>query len=217
MARLIDFEHIRQALSLRAENSVEAQQRMAPNPRGWQKRNTPPKRAAVMILVFPNRDNRLNVVLTLRNASLRGHSGQVSFPGGQQDQQDKSLTATALRETYEEIGICGGRVSVLGSLPRFYIPASHHDVFPTVARYDGLPAFVPNPVEVEEVFCFALEDLLQPRFKRKEQRIIRGHDVRVPYYDIDGHKVWGATAMLLSELEDRLRLVLPRNVLLELT
>ena len=53
--------------------------------------------------------------------------------------------------------------------------------------------------------------------KRNEQRIIRGHDVRVPYYDIDGHKVWGATAMLLSELEDRLRLVLPHNVLLELT
>ena len=123
-----------------------------------------------------------------------------------------------MRETCEEIGICGGDIDVLGELPRFYIPASHYDVSPIVAAFKGKgsPDFVLNPAEVAKAFSFALADLLQPRFKSVEQRLIRGYDVRVPYYDVDGHKVWGATAIMLSELEGRLRQVLPREVLHEL-
>ena len=213
MARLITFDHVRRALALRDFKSARAQGLMAPVPRGWQKRDDPAKRAGVLILIYPEVDGRLNAVLTLRNADLRGHSGQVSFPGGQQDAQDESLTATALRETCEEIGICRARLSILGAMPGFYIPASHYDVYPTVAGSDEIPDFVPNPVEVEEIFSFALEDLLSPRFKGVEQRVIRGHDVRVPYYDVKGHKVWGATAIMLSELEGRLRAVLPQEIL----
>ncbi len=215
---MITFDHVHQALTLQNFMSAEARQRMAPVPRGWQTRDTPPKPAAVMILIYVAADLRLQLVLTLRNPNLRGHSGQVSFPGGRQDPQDPSLTHTALRETCEEIGICGGDLRVLGELPRFYIPASHYDVLPIVAAYMGKssPAFVLNPAEVVEVFCFALEDLLQPRFKGVEQRLIRGYDVRVPYYHVDGHKVWGATAIMLSELEGRLRQVLPLEVLHDL-
>ena len=77
---LIDIADIRRALALADFDAAAARQRMAPVPRGWQKRNSPPKRAAVMILLFPHQDGRLHVVLTLRNAGLRGHSGQVSFP-----------------------------------------------------------------------------------------------------------------------------------------
>ena len=216
MTPLIDIADIRRALALTDFAVATARQRMAPVPRGWQKRNSPPKRAAVMILLFPNQDGRLHVVLTLRNAGLRGHSGQVSFPGGQQDPKDASLTATAIRETCEEIGVCAEGLEILGALPRFYIPASHYEVYPSVASYDGAPAFAPNPAEVQEVFSFALEDLLRPRFKCAERRRIRGHDVHVPYYSVAGHKVWGATAMLLSELEGRLRQVLPEAILLEL-
>ena len=127
-----------------------------------------------------------------------------------------NLTATARRETCEEIGVCGEKLTILGHFPPFYIPASHHDVCPTIAYFDGAPVFIPNPDEVAEIFSFALEDLLRPRFKFVEQRRIGGVDVRVPYYDVKGHKVWGATAMLLSELEGRLRLVLPQSALLEL-
>ena len=216
MARLISYDHVRRALALKDFNSVAAQQRMAPAPRGWQKRDVPPNIAAVMILIFPDCDGRLHTVLTLRNPDLRGHSGQVSFPGGRQDPQDETLTATALRETCEEIGVRGEQVSMLGQLPRFYIPASHYAVYPTVASYDDTPAFRPNPEEVVEVFSFTLEDLLHPRFKSVEQRVIRDFDVHVPYYDVKGHKVWGATAIMLSELEERLRLVLPQDILLEL-
>lgn len=216
MARLVDINHIREALALREFNSARAQQRMAPVPRGWRARENPPKQAAVMILLYAEIDARLQIVLTLRNAELRGHSGQVSFPGGSQDPQDASLTDTALRETCEEIGICGDRIEILGYLPRFYIAASHYDVCPIVASYAGIPEFEANPDEVGEVFSFSLEDLLQQRFKSVEQRMIRGYNVRVPYYDVKGHKVWGATAMMLSELEERLRSALPHNILREL-
>jgi 8-oxo-dGTP pyrophosphatase MutT (NUDIX family) len=217
MAGLITIEHVSRAVALKGFNSVAARQVMAPVPRGWQKRDYPSSAAAVLILIFATDEDRLNVVLTLRNAGLRGHSGQVSFPGGREDPLDENLTQTALRETCEEIGICGEQLSILGQLPRFYIPASHYDVSPIIARCRCIPVFKPNPEEVAEVFSFALEDMMQPRFKSVEQRLIRGVKVRVPYYDVGDHKVWGATAMLLSELEGRLRSVLPRSDLLELT
>lgn len=215
MIPLISLDHVKLALALREFDSVAALQRMAPVPRGWQKRDRPPNEAAVMILIFAAEDGALHTVLTLRTAGLRGHSGQVSFPGGRRDPQDDNLTATARRETCEEIGICGGRLSVLGQLPRFYIPASHHNVSPIIAHYAGAPEFAPNPEEVAEAFTVALEDLLLTRFKFVEQRRMRGVDVRVPYYYFAGHKVWGATAMLLSELEGRLRQVLSQAELKE--
>ncbi|MDE2638385.1 MAG: CoA pyrophosphatase [Chloroflexota bacterium] len=215
MVRMISLEHVVQALALKDFDSVAALRLMAPVPRGWQRREFPPNEAAVMILILSADDGALHTVLTLRTAGLRGHSGQVSFPGGRRDPQDENLTATALRETCEEIGVCGGKLSVLGQFPRFYIPASHHNVSPIIARYEGAPEFAPNPAEVAEVFSVGLEDLLQARFKCVERRQMRGVDVRVPYYYFAGHKVWGATAMLLSELEGRLRQVLPQAALQE--
>ena len=216
MAGLITLDHVRRALALRDFDSMAAMQRMAPVPRGWQKRDYPPHAAAVMMLAYPADGASLNIVLTLRATGLRGHSGQVSFPGGRQEAEDEDLIATARRETWEEIGIGGERLSILGQLPLFYIPASHHEVRPIIGHYDGQPQFAPNPEEVAEVFSFALEDLLRPDFKFVEQRRIRGFDVRVPYYGVKGHKVWGATAMLLSQLEGRLRQVLPQTALLAL-
>lgn len=217
MVPLINLDHVRSALVLNDFDSRAALQRMAPAPRGWQKRDHPAHLAAVMILVYPGPDGILYTALTLRAAELRGHSGQVSFPGGRLDPGDQNLTATALRETCEEIGVCGERLSILGRFPQFYIPASHHEVCPTIAYFDGAPEFIPNPDEVAEIFSFALEDLLRPCFKFVERRRIRGVDARVPYYVAGGHKVWGATAMLLSELEGRLRMVLPPSILLKLT
>lgn len=216
MASLITFSHVDQALKLKNFNSARAQRRMSPAPRGWQRRDTPPRPAAVLILLYPELDERLNIVLTLRNPNLRGHSGQVSFPGGKQDPEDKSPAATALRETCEEVGICDDKITVIGGLPKFYIPPSHFDVYPTVARCDSIPVFNSNPAEVAEIFSFALEDLLNPRCKHEERRRIQGYNVRIPYYDVKRHKVWGATAIILSEFEQRLRAVVPAEVLLAL-
>lgn len=217
MAPLITLDHVRRALALTEFDSTTALRRMAPAPRGWQKRDCPPQAAAVMILIYPAENGLLETVLTLRASGLRGHSGQVSFPGGRQEPEDEDFRATARRETCEEIGIGGEGLSILGQLPQFYIPASHHSVCPVVGQYRGQPVFRHNPAEVAAVFSLALEDLLKPRFKFAETRRIRGVDVRVPYYDVQGHKVWGATAMLLSELEARLRQVLPQAALLALS
>ncbi len=216
MAALISLERVCRGLALSDLDTTAERQRMAPVPRGWRTRDFPPYPAAVMILLYPAADGVLNTVLTLRSAGLRGHSGQVSFPGGRRDPQDEDAIATARRETFEEIGIGGERLSILGQLPQFYIPASHHAVEPVIGHYEGSPVFSPNPAEVAEVFGVALEDLLKPRFKQVERRSLRGIDVCVPYYAVQGHKVWGATAMLLSELEGRLRHVLPRASLLAL-
>ncbi len=216
MARLIDLSHVGRALDLPDFNSARARLRMSPVPRGWQKRDGVPKQAAVMILLYPEEDERLHLVLTLRHTDLRGHSGQVSFPGGRQDPHDKNLTETAIRETCEEIGICADTISVIGKLPSFYIPASHYDVFPTVACCGARPQFVANPTEVARIFGFALESLSHSRYKCEERRLISGHDVHVPYYAMKGHKVWGATAIMLSELEERLRQVLPQEILMEM-
>ena len=204
MSESITFCNLRRALQLDRFDARAAQRLMAPAPRGWEKRSGPPKQAAVMILVFADAVGRLHSALTLRNADLRGHSGQVSFPGGGVEPGDKDALDTALRETVEEIGICSARVQSLGFLANLYIPASHYDVTPVVARYAGLPCFSPNAREVAELFTFALDDLLRPELKAEERRLIRGVDVRVPYYAINGHKVWGATAIMLSELEGRL-------------
>lgn len=213
MTGLVNFDHIKAALELRDFDSAKARQPMTPAPRGWQKRDSPPALAAVMILIFADERQRLKLVLTLRNAELRGHSGQVSFPGGRQDPGDASLTGAALRETYEEIGIHSDSLQILGELPSIYIPTSHYEVFPTVARIEGLPVFSPNPAEVAEVFCFGLDELLRPEYKHVEQRRIRGLEARVPYYAVRDQKVWGATAIMLSEFEGRLRRVLPPGAL----
>lgn len=213
MARLITYDHIQQAVDLADFNFGEAQQRMSPVPRGWTKRDHPPKQAAVLILLYREVDERLNIVLTLRNAGLRGHSGQVSFPGGRQDLDDISFTHTALRETCEEIGICDDNIVVMGELSKFYIPPTHYEVYPQVARYESIPQFVPNPDEVEEIFSFAVEDLLHPKFKHVETQTIQGYEVKVPYYDMKGHKVWGATAIMLSEFEARLRYILADDII----
>jgi 8-oxo-dGTP pyrophosphatase MutT (NUDIX family) len=207
-APIVTIEHLREALRLSEFDYGVAQERMAPKPRGIlpQNEGIPPREAGVLALVYPEVDGQ-HIVLTRRTDSLRGHSGQISFPGGRRDPGDTSFTATALRETCEELGICD-EIEVLGTLSPFYIPPSHFNVYPTVGALDDKPNFNPNPDEVAEVFSFALGDLVNDEFKFEEFRQFNGRRVRIPYYMVQAHKVWGATAVMLSELESRLRLVI---------
>lgn len=199
---------VRMAARLPAFDAEAAQQRMAPVPRGVlpENRDKPPREAGVLCLVCQQSDG-LHVVLTRRTEKLRGHSGQISFPGGKRDPDDVSFVATALRETCEELGLCEG-ITVYGQLAPFYIPPSHYNVYPVVAALDGSPQFDPNPDEVAEVFTFALGDLLNPALRGEEYQTFRGTRVKIPYYRARQHKVWGATAVMLSEFECRLRAVL---------
>ena len=207
-APIITIEHLREALQLSHFDYAPAQERMAPRPRGMlpQNEGIPPREAGVLALVYPEADGQ-HIVLTRRTETLRGHSGQISFPGGRRDPDDPSFTATALRETCEELGICD-QIEILGMLSPFYIPPSHFNVYPTVGALDYKPDFNPNPVEVAEVFSFALGDLINDVYKFEEFRQFNDRRVRIPYYMVREHKVWGATAVMLSELESRLRVVI---------
>lgn len=210
MKRLITVDTVRMAVRLgkNFDPSI-AQNEMAPNPRPTllQNADIPPREAGVLALIYPEDDGELHVVLTRRAEHLRGHSGQISFPGGRRDPEDASFVATALRETCEELGICDD-IEILGGLTSFYIPPSHFTVHPWVGTLHHKPAFIPNPYEVAEVFGFALHDLLNPDIKHYEHRKFNNVRVKIPYYDVEGHKVWGATAAMLGELEARLRMAI---------
>jgi 8-oxo-dGTP pyrophosphatase MutT (NUDIX family) len=207
-APIVTIEHLREALQLSNFDYGPAQERMAPRPRGIlpQNEGVPPREAGVLALVYPEMDGQ-HIVLTRRTETLRGHSGQISFPGGRRDPDDPSFTATALRETCEELGICND-IEVVGMLSPFYIPPSHFNVYPTVGALDYKPDFNPNPAEVAEVFSFALGDLINDEYKFEEFRQFNDRRVRIPYYMVREHKVWGATAVMLSEIESRLRVVM---------
>ncbi len=207
---MISLDDIRAALALPDFDVARAQQPMTPGSRQYlpPQKTAKSRQAGVLVLLFPQPDG-LHLVLTRRTDTLRGHRGQISLPGGQRDADDATLADTALRETCEELGVCDETVQILGRLSTLYIQPSDFEVFPWVGALERRPVFEPNPDEVAEVFTVRLAALLDARYKAMEQRDFRGISIDVPYYAFAGHKVWGATAMMLSELEGRLRAVLP--------
>ena len=204
---MITLDDVRAALRLPDFNAESAHLLMSPGSRQFfPATSATARQAGVLVLLFPQQDD-LCFVLTRRTDTLRGHSGQISFPGGRRDPQDDSFVTTALRETCEELGVCDDPITILGELTRIYIPPSDFEVVPVVGAMPHPPVFRPSPAEVAEVFTVSLSALLDEGYKAFEYREFRGVEVKVPYYALGGHKVWGATAIMLSELEARLRVV----------
>jgi 8-oxo-dGTP pyrophosphatase MutT (NUDIX family) len=201
----ITFTQLRQALSLSDFDPQAHHQKMSPVPRGNMS-NQSPRQAGVLVLVYPQVDE-LHILLTRRTDKLTKHSGQISFPGGRFDDTDKDYIATALRETCEELGLCSDDMQIIGRLGEVYIPPSNFNVHPTVATLPYIPTTNPNSDEVAEVFSVGVDELISGMLDREEDRILQGYTVRVPYYQVREHKVWGATALMLSELSARLKQV----------
>jgi 8-oxo-dGTP pyrophosphatase MutT (NUDIX family) len=177
---------------------------MAPSPRvGWDPALFPEgaRDGAGLILLFPG-DDGARIPLTVRGAAMRTHTGQVSLPGGRVDEGESFETA-ALREASEEIGVPPASVEVLGRLTRLHIPVSGYILHPIVGVVGARPEFRPAEWEVARIIEAPLSRLADLSTVRRETRHRTRHgetvEVDVPYFDIDGEKVWGATAMVLAE------------------
>ena len=178
-----------------------AQREMAPAPRRNRPREgEPSRRAAVLVLLYPRADDHALTVTLLRRPPYGGvHGGQLCLPGGRQEREE-TLVETALRETYEEIGVGRERIAVLGRLTQIYIPGSNYDVRPFVGFLTRQPCFRADPREVAEILEVPLRHLLAPdarRIKRVKDSVL-GERV-IPYFGVGEHELWGATAMILNE------------------
>lgn len=160
------------------------------------------KRAGVMILFYPGQNDQTHLVLILRKSYKGVHSNQVALPGGKEEKKDNNLIATALRETEEEIGVEASSIEVIRPMTELYIPPSNYIVKPTFAKVDYLPQFKPQASEVEKIIPIQLEDLLLPsNIKPCIINTSYAGQKEVMSYQVNGYTIWGATAMMLSELQ----------------
>ncbi|MBN1145401.1 MAG: CoA pyrophosphatase [Bacteroidales bacterium] len=176
----------------------DAHNRMSPAVRRPVMQDMPLRNSGVLLLLYPA--EKTVHTLFIKRAEYEGiHSGQVSLPGGMYKTSDGNTKFTALREAAEETGIQPNGVRIIGNLTTLHIPVSHVDVFPYVGTMPLRPDFRHDPREVQYIIETSLEHLMDPGTCKSEIMNIAGVDTRVPYYDIQGHHVWGATAMIVCE------------------
>ena len=156
------------------------------------------REAGVLALLYAEADVP-TLVLTVRHGYLKQHAGQISFPGGRRE-EGETLQETALREAHEEIGLAPDKVDVAGALTPLYIPPSNFCVYPFVGIVSEVPTLRPTDAEVAQILHVPLPFLLDPRTRQRERRTLHGQERVVPFFAVDGHQVWGATAMMLAEL-----------------
>jgi 8-oxo-dGTP pyrophosphatase MutT (NUDIX family) len=165
------------------------------------------RKAAVLMLIFP-KNGEWHLVLTERTGNENDpHSRQISFPGGSAESADVDLAATALRETHEEIGVEPSVIQLIGAMTDVYIPVSNFHVQPFLAWTNAPPQYQRQETEVKTVIETPLSVLKnEANWKVKDIRVSAQYDLKnVPYFDVFGNAVWGATAMMISELLEMLR------------
>jgi 8-oxo-dGTP pyrophosphatase MutT (NUDIX family) len=169
------------------------------------KRNA--KQSSVLVWLYP-KDKEIYTRLILRTEYKGVHSAQVAFPGGTKEETDIDLWHTALREAKEEVGLPPEQIKYVGELSPVYIPPSNFWVQPYIGMSEEVFPPVINTSEVQKTIDINIKLLLDPSIK-EEKTIVRSDSIgiKTPYYNIQGHTVWGATAMMLSEFEELIRRV----------
>ncbi len=170
-----------------------------------------PRQSSVLVWLYPDNED-IYTRLILRTAYKGVHSAQVAFPGGTKEETDTNLWQTALREAHEEVGLLPEKIKFVGELSPVYIPPSNFWVQPYIGMSENnMPAII-QETEVQHTIDINVRQLLDPKIK-EEKLILHSNssaEIKTPYYNIAGHIVWGATAMMLSELEELLKRVYKR-------
>ena len=168
-----------------------------------------PKVSCVLVLFYYD-DEKIKTVFILRPIYDGVHGGQIAFPGGKMEEQDRDFEATALRETNEEIGINIEKIKVLGRLTELYIPPSNFLVHPIVAYSAERPEFVIDKKEVEKIIEVHIEELMDEKNIDLKKVRSSGSDllIEVPIFLIQSEVIWGATAMMIAELKEVLKKIL---------
>lgn len=167
-----------------------------------------PRKAAVLMLFYPKND-RTHLVLIVRNSYIGIHSAQIAFPGGKYEFEDENYAKTALRETHEEVGIHPDKIEILKQFTELYIPPSNFMVHPFLGISKEELVFVLEPSEVANIIELPLSVFLDDALVTDTNLSTSyAADINVPAFKIQEHIVWGATAMILSELKEVLKEVL---------
>jgi len=164
-------------------------------------------KAGVMALFYPDLNQKTRLVLILRKTYKGVHSAQIGFPGGKLEDGDRNLEMAAIRETYEEVGVQVSQIEVLKELTQVYIPVSNFYVQPFFGISRQTPIFMKQEDEVEDIIEVLLDHLLDDEVVTSQQ-VPTSYNIKVdvPAFQLNGHIVWGATAMMLSEIKDLLKL-----------
>lgn len=167
-----------------------------------------PKKAAVMMLFYP-KNKETHLVLIVRNSYPGVHSSQIAFPGGKVEIEDASLAHTALRETEEEIGVDRNKIEIIKSFTDVYIPPSNFLVSPYLGICQSTLEFELQPDEVAGIVELSLKDFLNDKnVVMRKLSTSYANEIDVPAFLVREHIVWGATAMMMSELKETIKMVL---------
>lgn len=166
------------------------------------------RKAAVMVLFYPNKRHETMLVLILRNTYKGVHSAQIGFPGGKLEPEDDSLKTAAIRETFEEVGVVVQTIDVWREITNVYIPASHFIVQPFIGIANKIPNFLKQDTEIDAIIEVPLQEFLNEKnVMTKTVTTFYKTKIDVPTFNLQGYVVWGATAMMLSEVKDILKQV----------
>ena len=164
-----------------------------------------PRKAAVLMLFYP-KDSITHLALIVRNSYPGVHSSQIGFPGGKVEDSDIDLMETALRETHEEVGIHPGKIQIVKPFSEIYIPPSNFLVAPFMGIAHEELKFIPDLEEVKRVLEFSIADFLDDKSVTKvKMSTSYATDIEVPAFMVDKYVVWGATAMMMSELKETIK------------
>jgi 8-oxo-dGTP pyrophosphatase MutT (NUDIX family) len=169
-----------------------------------------PRKAAVLMLFYP-KNSVTHLALIVRNSYPGVHSSQIGFPGGKVEDFDADLEETALRETHEEVGIEPEKIQIIKPFSEIYIPPSNFLVSPFMGISNEELTFIPDLDEVKRVLEFSVADFLDDKSITKvKMSTSYATDIEVPAFIVDKYVVWGATAMMMSELKETIKGVLSK-------